>query len=187
MNRVICFLIILNLLLNVGCSSQGGSKLKDLKNKASIRPVSGFECDDFEYNISPEYFVDEQGNPYWTQEEISKMLHYGIKSNSIGSLINGNDTNKYGLRYLLPRIRNIIDTVWYDSIIFNCDKINYLGLEKSKLYDLISSDAVILGHVIDKRYVRDISKCYLYKTEYKVKVNEIIHSYFEINKDDEVL
>ena len=149
--------------------------------------TEGFKCKDFNYKVSNQYFVDENSNPYLTEEETSKMIEIGIRSNQITTLINGNDTNKYALRYFLPRVRNIIDTIWHDSIVFKDDKINYGHLSKHQIYDLISSDAVVLGEVTDKLFISDVTKCYLYKTDYIVKVNEVLHSYFELNNGDSVL
>lgn len=171
-----------------GCSSQSQNNSKNPFKTLGIDTIlTPSDCNEFKYKLSDKYFVNSKGEPFLTKEDSIKIINYAIKFNQFKYAILGRDTNIYRLFYLLPRIRNIIDTLWYDSLITYKDKIKYRNLDHTTLYSVISSDAVIKGEVTDKIYVRDSANCYYYKTEYKVKVYEVLHSYFSLQKNDVVL
>lgn len=151
-----------------------------------IRPVKeGFHCNDFSYDVSEKYCVDQEGYPLLTEEESISLMNYAKKNGQIKNKSFEKET--YRFLYLLPRLRNQINTHLYDSIINSDDQINFNGLDKWQMNDLINSDAVILGEITDKRFIRDTIKCYFFKTEYKIKVNEVLHSYFKLNENSVVL
>jgi hypothetical protein len=97
------------------------------------------------------------------------------------------ESEPYIFFYLLPRIRSIINCNLYDSIINGPDSINFLGFSKYEMNDLINSDAVIIGEVVEKKDIFDSTKCYYFKRDYIIKVDEVLHSYFSLNINDRVL
>ncbi|HKR07172.1 MAG TPA: hypothetical protein VJY62_21220 [Bacteroidia bacterium] len=191
------FTLLYVFLFITGCSSHPQNRvLGEDVSKNNLRVSSliqnpvlkGFDCDSFKYNLDDKYIVGADGYPYLTHEDSLKIITYAIKYGDIKYAFQNSkkDTNLNLLMYLLPRVRNIIDTVWYDRIQKD-DNLIYNGLKKYDLYDLIYSDAVILGKVINKITIQDSSKCFFYKTEYLIKVNEVLHSNFKLNNGDYVV
>ncbi len=149
--------------------------------------LPNYSCDTFNINLDKRYYVDKNGWPCLGKDDSLKLINYAIKSDDIKYALEGKDTVLWKLFYLLPRTREILNTDLYDSIIALSDTNKFHKLEKSKMYDLIESDAVILGEVIDKRFVGDTINCFYYKTEYIVRVDEVLHSYFKLEKNDNVI
>ena len=193
-------LILLSSFLIVSCSlkSERTSQKDDLNkdhydinlnnsntNQGSV--LQSYDCDSFQYNVSEKYIVDKNGVPFLSKKDSSDLINYALKNDQIRYAIWGKDTVLWRLFYLLPRTRNIINAQLYDSILNTNDAFFLNGLEKSQMHDLTNADAVIIGRVIDKRYVRDTIKCFYYKTEYIVRVDEVLHSYFKLERNNIVL
>lgn len=87
----------------------------------------------------------------------------------------------------LPHIQNKIDTFWLHKIIKERKTFKFGSLSFKDVYQFINDDALIKGEIIAKRYVRDTTRCVFYKTEYIIRVTEVIHSYFDIKRGDKVL
>ena len=163
-------------------------KSKDTsKYYGGYRPpiTPSFDCSKFNYHINSSYYTNKNGFPTLSMKDSVDLIEYAIKHNHLKFAIWGKDTVYWRLFYLLPRLRAIVNTSLYDSLIKH--KVIFNGLTNSQMYDLTNADAVILGEVKDKRLIRDSLECFYYKTEYIIKVEEVLHSYFALKNNSEVL
>ncbi|MGI8893506.1 MAG: hypothetical protein ACR2GN_08595 [Bacteroidia bacterium] len=201
MTRIWFILIILSLFLSYGCLPQTNSKL-ELEN---IKPANFIDpsnpnlgmivnkstiCNFFKYTLSDQYYVDDMGNPYISEVDSINIIPHAIKTGEIKNAFtpkHSKDTNIRNLYYLLPRVRKIYDDDLIDTVITSKSNSISDQLSNRQIYNLFYSDAVIIGEVINKLYVLDTNNCYYYKGEYLIKVNEILHSYFNLDKEDVVL
>lgn len=88
-------------------------------------------------------------------------------------------------QFLIPFIDGTYDTIWAER---TCDtSFKYKSLSNNLINTVITTDAVFKGKVIAKRYPRDTTKCLHFKTEYIIEVEDVIHSYFILNKGDKIL
>lgn len=141
-----------------------------------------FGCD--YYN----YFPDE-GYPRISKKDSVDLIKYAIQKNLIKDAIRDKDTVMCLLAHKLPFIKGIFDTSWYEKVVIagNYDKKFAGGLKDYQLEDIIRSEATIIGKVIDKKYLYDTTKCFKFKVIYIIRVEEVLHSYFPLKKDDLVM
>jgi hypothetical protein len=212
--------ILLSFLLAVSCSEKNQPTVKAqdyIKNNFVIRPDENdnpvllpFECDSFKYDVSEKYYINKDGEPTLNKKDTIDLIEYAVKSGHIKYAVlpnNKKDTLLWKLFELLPRIRGIINSAVYDSILLNHDEgfkeienvfkehivkgaplvVSEEQAVKAFMLSLTIADAVILGEIVDKRFVRDTAKCFQFGTEFIIKVDEVLHSYFKLEKNSKVL
>ena len=153
-------------------------------NRSSATP--GFDCNKFNYHVSSKYNTDKNGFPTLSKKDSADLVEYALKHNHLKFALYGKDTVLWRLFYLIPRIRGAVNTELYDSLIDH-RLTSFNGLTNPQMYDLTNSDAVILGEVKEKRLIMDSTRCFYYRTEFVIKVEEILHSYFPLKNNSEVL
>ncbi len=128
------------------------------------------------------WFNEKEELPFLTKEDSFLIFEYVNKHK-----LNINPNLKFNnFVYLLPRIREQVNIDLYDKLIAN-KSIYYKELNWIDIINLIQSDAIIVGRVIDKKENFKLNHVYFYKTDYYIIVEEVIHAYFPVQKGDTVL
>ena len=170
-----------------------------------IPQVKGFDCDSFQYSVSKKYFFGNDGFPVLTQDDSIALVYYANKIDAFPTQ-SGTILPISSILYLLPRTRGIINTSVYDSIQFDSKTFYDLrsffagkiredaslvatreDAAKAFMLQLISSDAAVTGEIIDQRLINDSTKCFYFKSEYKLRIKHVFNSHFDLKGGDEVL
>jgi hypothetical protein len=163
MNNVFTYCYLLIVILTGG-----------LTVSSAQEPTSEYlNCDRYDYFNDTSY-------PKVTHQDSVKMKILAEKYN-----LTNITQPVYNTDYLL-KIWKPVDTTWYDTLMANERDVSFKSLSWAELKYATLTSGMVIGKVIDKIHP-DTSKCYLYKTIYVVKVEEVLHSYFELNEGDVVV
>ena len=128
------------------------------------------------------YYTDSSNNPFITLSEKNELIRLAKARGDILIDEEKKEFDAYKLLFLLPRMRGLIDSVEYDSLL----KVSNKSIDWHVKYTLLTYDAVIAGTVINIDYEQAKQKCLYYKTTYYVVINEIFESHSNIHIGDTV-
>lgn len=140
---------------------------------------SYFECDAYDYFKQTEPYI-------YTPSDSLKLVKYLLQSKEFQY-----DTAriKYlfdGLSiYITTRMFGNIDTNLFDA--YYLPHIGYKNFDYNRTVSLILADAVFVGEVVEVNKIKDTTKCLFFKTQYSIKVLDVLHSYFPLKKNDRIL
>lgn len=175
MSRFILLIALSCLLLTSGtCKKEEGE------------PPPYFECDYYHY------FPDD-GFPVLTPEDSAATAEFLVNSGTYSrGFLEWKANEGYVVFSFLPYIKNTIDTALFNRYLRGVDrpyrlKPIYKSLNWFHLYAPIMSDAVFIGTVVDRRYIRDSTQCLWYGIRNVYRVDEVLHARFPLKKGDYLL
>jgi hypothetical protein len=138
-----------------------------------------FECDAYDYFKQTEPYI-------YTPSDSIKLVNYLLRTKQFQ-----NDTARmkylfdYLSAYIPTRIFGTIDTALFDTYFL--PHTGYKNFDFNNTISLIDADAVFVGEVVEVNKIKDTTKCLFFKTQYSIKVLDVLHSYFPLKKNDRIL
>ncbi len=169
----IAFIFAALLLVSGQCKKEEGAK------------PQYFDCDYYHYFPHEEFPTLTSDDSITTAEFLVKS---GIYSKRTLEWENYNGT----IFHYLPYIKNKIDNALFNRFLIKGEAIDkfkpiYKSLNWFDVSILIMSDAVFIGTVVERLYIKDSTRCLWYGLKNVYSVEEVLHSRFPLKKGNYLL
>ncbi|QQS29352.1 MAG: hypothetical protein IPM47_21415 [Sphingobacteriales bacterium] len=153
--------------------------------KEEVQKPDYFNCEYYSY-------LPNEGFPVLTPEDSTATAEFLVKSGIYTKRFLELDYSGTFIFHYLPYIKNGIDTALFNRFLITGEAIDkfkpiYKSLNWFEISILIMSDALFIGTVTEKIYVRDSTKCLLYGIKNVYRVEEVLYSRFPLKKGNYLL